>query len=136
RLSSFRARVSKPVGDEVEGLVPGSAAKLSLSLSAGPDARVQKPRRPVQMLGKAADLRADVALGQRVDPGAADRDDATVRDGDVEAARVRAVEGTRARLVDPRRRLSVAVAEAHADHPTMRSTVSTAMGWYPGRARR
>ena len=26
--------------------------------------------------------------------------------------------------------------QAHAGHPTMRSTVSTAMGWYPGLARR
>src|SRR5512135_3877346 len=103
---------------------------------------MEEARRAVHVLGIAPHLRADVAAGHGIAPGAADRDDAPVGNRHVEAARVRAVEragaldvpasffrGPALGPVGPARdAASTRRGRAHAGAPTMRSTVSTAIG--------
>ena len=129
-----RLGLPQPLRHERQGLVPAGAPKGTLSLSARPDAGVEQPLRAVEVLRQPAHLGADVAGGQRVRAGAADGHDAPVRHGHVEAAGVGAVQRAGGRRVTLRpARLE---AQGAPSALTMRSTVSTAMGWYPGRALR
>jgi hypothetical protein len=54
---------------------------------------MEHPVLPVEQLGEAADLGADVPLGQRVDMSAVDLYDLAVLDEHLEAAGVGAIEG-------------------------------------------
>jgi hypothetical protein len=110
---------------EPERLIPRRPAELPFTLAARADARVRNPGLPVQVLRVPPDLGANVAARDRVLLAAADGDDSSVGHRDVETAGVGAIEGTGALDVD----LPGSSRRAHACQPTMRSTVSTPMGW-------
>src|SRR5262249_18713969 len=88
------ARPDERLRHERQGFVPGRLPESRLPLLPLPDPRDADAAVAVDELGEAADLGADVALRDRVDPRPAESLHAAVGDRHVEAAGVRAVEGT------------------------------------------
>ena len=113
-----------------EGFVPRDGPETSFALRPVSKAGLEQPRLAVHVARELAHLGADVAVGDRIDVRSADRHDPALGDRDVETAGVRTVERAGARDVG----LGRPGPGAHPFQSRMRSMVSTAMGWYPGRA--
>ena len=82
------------VRDELERFVPRGALELALALAPRADRRIEQAIRTVHALAELPDLRADVAVGDRILARSVDRDDLAVLHGDGEAARIGTIERT------------------------------------------
>ena len=88
--------VVEPLGDLGERVVPRDLLEPALALGPDPAQRVQQAVRAVDAIEEAVDLRAQLALAERVVGPPAQLDGDAVLDGDRPAARVRAVVVARA----------------------------------------
>ena len=86
------ARLAHPLGDQASASSHETRVEAGQPLRSLADRRIEQAIGAVDPLGKAADLGADVAAGDRIDVRAVDGGDAPVLHRDVEAARVGAVE--------------------------------------------